>query len=130
MKTIKVFLALAILVAIVMLYMHAHAGYPMISPIANQYIPMNSSTDTLRFNVSDDVTSTNDLVLSFRSNNTQLVPNDDDNVIIGGRGSDRTVKVVPLPGRSGAATIIITVTDTDGETNTEDFDVEVRPPPR
>lgn len=130
MKIIRVILALAILVAIVMLYMHAHAGYPMISPIANQYIPINSSTDTLRFSVSDDVTSANDLVLTFSSNNTQVVPNDDDNVILGGRGSDRTVKVIPLPNRSGTATIIITVTDTDGETNTEGFDVEVRRPPR
>lgn len=130
MKIIRTIVALAILIVIIMLYMHAHAGYPMISPIANQYIPMNSSTDTLRFNVSDDVTNVNDLVLGFRSNNTQVVPNDDDNVILGGSGADRTVKVIPLPNRAGTATIIIKVTDTDGETNTEPFDVEVQAPPK
>jgi len=40
------------------------------------------------------------------------------------------VLVRPEPGRTGQATITITVTDTDGETNQDGFEVEVVQAPK
>ena len=117
-------LALTIAVAI----SRSHAGYPMISNLPNQRIEMNTQTDVMPFNVSDDTTPADDLTLSYTSNAPGLVPADDSHIILGGTGSDRTVQVIPVSDRTGTATIGIIVRDNDGETNTDTFNVEVTRP--
>ena len=108
----------------------ALAAYPMVSDIPNQLIDMNTSTPVLQFKVYDDTTPPNDLDLSYKSNNPILVPEDDAHITLGGSGKNRTVKVTPVPGKWGIATIYIIVTDKDGDTNQDAFNVEVRRPPR
>lgn len=106
----------------------SHAGYPMISGLANQRIEMNTQTDAIPFNVSDDKTSADDLTLSYTSNTPSLVPANDNHIILGGAGSDRTVQVIPARDQRGTTTITIIVRDTDGETNQDSFSVEVTKP--
>lgn len=108
----------------------AHATSPMISGIANQTVQMNSATDVLSFTISDNDNSPYELSLTYRSSNRTLVPATDDNIILGGSGTNRTVKVIPAAGKSGTAVITITVTDLDGDSTDELFTVEVQRPPR
>ena len=107
-----------------------HAGYPMIAGLANQYIQANSQTPVMPFTVSDDMTPANQLSVSASSDTPSLVPSDGAHIILGGAGENRTVQVRPLPDQAGTATITIRVTDTDGETNEDSFEVEVNREPQ
>ena len=120
----------AIALIIVVMISRSHAGYPMISGIPNQYIYKNSQTGVIPFNVYDDTTSPDDLELSYKCDTPSLVPEDDDNIILGGSGSARTVQVKPASDQTGRATITITVEDTSGETNQDSFEVEVTRAPQ
>lgn len=104
------------------------AGYPMISDIPNQKILVNTSTPTLKFTVTDDTTTADKLTLSFKSLNTTLIPQSASNVILGGSGSTRTVRVIPTKGVTDTGTVMIIVTDEDGDTNNDTFEVEVYKP--
>lgn len=123
--------AVVILIATCLLILwgaRALATSPMISSIPNQTIQVSSKTDVLSFTVSDNENAPSDLALTYRSSNRSLVPADDDHIILGGYGTNRTVRVIPVPGVYGTSRITITVTDLDGDTNTELFDVEVPKP--
>jgi hypothetical protein len=108
----------------------SHAGYPMISGLANQRIEVNQQTDVMKFNVYDDSTSVDDLTFTYTSNLPSLVPANDNHIILGGSGSDRTVQVIPARDQSGTALITIIVRDSDGDTNQDSFEVEVNRPTR
>lgn len=108
----------------------SHAGYPMISGLANQYIQANSQTPVMPFTVSDDMTPANELSVSASSDTPGLVPSDGAHIILGGSGQNRTVQVIPTPNQVGTATITIRVTDTDDETNEDTFAVEVSSEPQ
>lgn len=82
---------------------------PTISAIANQGIPMNTSTSALAFTVGDVETAAGSLSLGGTSSNTILVP--DANIVFGGSGANRTVTVTPAAGQFGTATITLTVGD-------------------
>ncbi len=129
MKTrhaLLIFLSLTVIAMIIAIAAsRSHAGYPMISGIANQEIDEGTQTDAIPFNIYDDMTSPDDLTLTYTSDTPGLVPADSSHIILGGQGSDRTVRVVPVPGRTGTATITVIVRDTDGETNQDSFEVEV-----
>lgn len=123
---LKVGLVLAGVVAILAAgHTRAYAGYPMVSDLSNQIINSNDATPVIKFTVSDDRTQASDLVVTYRSSNRDLVPQSDDNIILGGSGSERRVQVVPAPNKSGIAIISIIVTDTDSESNVDTFEVEV-----
>lgn len=107
----------------------SHAGYPMIGGLSNQEISINGQTDVLHFTVTDDLTPADQLVVTYRSDNPSLVPADDNHIILGGSGSDRTVQVIPLEGASGIVDITIYVKDTDNEMNYDTFEVDVTRPP-
>jgi surface-anchored protein len=92
---------------------------PTISDIADLSIIENSSTNPIPFIVGDLETLGSNLTVSATSSNTSLVPNS--NIELAGSGANRTVKVTPLPGESGAATITITVTDEGGLQASETF---------
>lgn len=107
----------------------AYAGYPMISDIPNQQIDVNTVTDEIPFTISDDVTPPEQLRLRVQSTNRELVPESFSNIIIRGSGTDRTIQVVPSRDTTGYGSIIVTVIDTDGESNSDSFDIEVDLPP-
>ncbi|MFH1829525.1 MAG: hypothetical protein ABH871_01945 [Pseudomonadota bacterium] len=127
----KLYLVVFIVAAVLQLFpILAHAGYPMISGIPDQYISVNSSTGVIGFNVYDDETPADQLKLSYTSDTPTLVPATNANITLGGSGSERTVKVTPAQNQTGTATITIIVRDTDNETNQDSFEVEVTRQPK
>ncbi len=82
---------------------------PAISAIADQTLPLNSSTGTIPFTIGDLNSAATSLQLSVASSNTQLVPLS--NIVIGGSGANRTVTVTPAIMQTGASTITLTVSD-------------------
>ncbi len=51
----------------------------------------------------------------------------DENIVLGGSGANRTVKVTPEPNRSGTAKITLSVDDGEGGTDEASFNLTVRP---
>jgi formylglycine-generating enzyme required for sulfatase activity len=82
---------------------------PTISNITDQSINSGISTGAIPFTIGDTITAASSLTLSGSSSNTTLVPNA--NIIFGGSGENRTVTVTPASGKSGTATITVTVSD-------------------
>src|SRR5439155_21742547 len=82
---------------------------PLISDIPDQTITQGASTGPIDFTVGDTETSASSLTVSASSSNLTLVPNG--NIVFRGGGSHRTVTITPDPNQSGAASIIVTVSD-------------------
>lgn len=106
----------------------AAAHYPQISPIGNLVINMNETGPLVRFLVSDRDTPSNDLILTYRSDNPTLIPEDDDHITLGGAGQDRTITITPAQDQYGEANVTVIVTDGDGDQNREPFLVVVNRP--
>ncbi|HPM41299.1 MAG TPA: hypothetical protein PLY45_02540 [bacterium] len=129
MTILKTAAALSAVACIVFLVStDAEARYPQISPIGDIAINMNESGPLMRFWVSDDSTPPGELVLTYRSDNPALVPEDDNHITLGGSGQDRTVIVTPAEDQYGFANITIIVKDDDGDQNREPFQVRVNRP--
>ena len=82
---------------------------PSISTISNQTIAEDGATPTLALTVGDFETPASSLVVTATSSNPTLVPTQ--NILLGGTGSNRTVKITPAANQSGSATIALTVSD-------------------
>ena len=87
---------------------------PTISDIADQSIDQDTATSDIPFTVGDAETSASALTVTGSSSNTTLVPNA--NITFGGSGAQRTVKVTPASGQAGTATITVTVSDGNTQT--------------
>jgi len=79
-------------------------------------IDEDTSTDTvvpdgIAFIIGDEETDASALTVTATSNNTTVVPQTASNLILGGSGSDCTLKVVPAADKSGTATITVRVSD-------------------
>ncbi len=98
---------------------------PTISDITDQTIVENSNTGVIMFTIGDAETSSADLIVSGSSSNTTLVPNG--NIVFGGSGANRTITITPAVNQSGTATIIVTITDEDGNTASDTFILDVVP---
>ncbi|QSQ19429.1 cadherin-like domain-containing protein [Pyxidicoccus parkwayensis] len=97
---------------------------PTISPVANQSITAGSATGDLAFSVRDMETAADSLTVTATSSNTALVPNDPSNLVLGGSGTNRTLKVVPVASASGSTTITLSVSD-GAAINSTTFTVDV-----
>ena len=82
---------------------------PVISDITDRTTTSGTSTGAISFTVGDLETPAAALTVSGQSSNTTLVPNA--NIVFGGSGENRTVTVTPAPGKTGTATIYVTVND-------------------
>lgn len=90
---------------------------PTITDITTQTINEDEDTGNIAFSIGDVETSASALTLTKSSSNTTLVPNG--NIIFGGSGANRTVKVTPVTNLSGSATITVIVSDgTDTQSDT------------
>ena len=67
---------------------------------------------TINLFVADGQTPTDALAIARTSSNTALVPVA--NVMLGGTGSNRTLTITPVAGKTGTATVTIKVTDRGG----------------
>jgi hypothetical protein len=97
---------------------------PTVSSIADKTIEKDTNTGFMAFAVGDVETSAGDLTVTGSSSNTTLVPNS--NIIFGGSGADRTVKVTPAAGRTGTAQITVRVNDGSGAQATATFVLTVQ----
>ena len=89
---------------------------PTISTIANQTGNVNQTTAAIAFTIGDAQTSPGNLILSAISFNATLVPNG--NIVFGGSGANRTVKITPAANQTGTAQITIFVSDGVNTTST------------
>lgn len=103
---------------------------PTISAIADQKIDQGGRTEKLDFTVSDPDDDPRALVVTAYSDNQRLVPNE--NIVLAGSGTNRTIQVTSGAGQNGIATITVTVSDGKSSAS-ESFTVmvnEVNHPPR
>lgn len=98
---------------------------PQISTISDQTVVIGMPTDQLPFSVGDIETSSDLLRVTATSSDPTLIPNS--NIQLTGSNQNRSVRVVPLPQRSGEATITLTVTDGSGAATQTTFNVFVAP---
>jgi hypothetical protein len=98
---------------------------PAISSIASQTIDEDTATAALAFSVTDVETPGDELKLSWHSNNPTLVPTN--NVAVSGAGTNRSLTVTPVANGFGIATIQLVVTDADGASATNEFNLAVEP---
>ena len=89
---------------------------PTISAIANQSISVNKATAAISFTVGDAESSAASLAVSAASSNAGFVPNA--NILLGGSGANRTVKVTPTTSQTGSALITVSVSDGTNTTST------------
>lgn len=82
---------------------------PVVSDIADQSVNEDTVIGPLAFAIGDAETAAGSLTISAASSNPALIPNA--NIVFGGSGSNRTVRVTPATNQSGTATITITVRD-------------------
>jgi len=97
---------------------------PTISNITDKSINEDNNTGNIGFTIGDIETPTSSLIVSAVSSKTSLIPTS--NIVLGGSGASRTVKVTPLANQSGSATITVTVTDAHGGKRTDAFVVTVK----
>jgi PKD repeat protein len=95
---------------------------PQISPIGNQILDEDTTSNPISFNISDIETLASNLILSADASNTGLIPVD--NIVFGGSDENRTIVITPSENQNGSATITINVTDSDTTVHT-DFNVTV-----
>src|SRR5262245_59136267 len=81
---------------------------PVISDIGDQVTDENTPT-VIAFTVRDVETPATDLSVSAHSSNQTLVP--DANIFIGGRGTNRTVGILPAANSFGRAEVTLQVSD-------------------
>jgi hypothetical protein len=96
---------------------------PRITSIQDQRTVVNVVTPEIPFMVSDVETPATSLALSATSSNTNLVPNQ--NILFGGTGSNRTVRVFPSTNEIGATTITVIVADADNASAGSSFVLRV-----
>jgi hypothetical protein len=94
-------------------------GAPTISVVPPQTTIEETASTPIPFTVGDDATPAASLTVVGTSSNQSLVPNA--NVMISGTGSNRTVKLTPLPNQFGATTITLTATDGAGASSSRRF---------
>jgi hypothetical protein len=97
---------------------------PTISAINNQAVALNQATAAIPFTIGDAETAATKLTLSASSSSTTVVPNA--NIVLGGSGASRTVKVTPAANQSGSAQITISVSDGTNSASSS-FTVTVQP---
>lgn len=94
---------------------------PTVSAIADQHLAVNAESAVLPFTIGDAQTPVGDLALTASSSSSVILA---PNIILGGSGANRTVKLIPQVDRTGTVTITINVSDPETTTST-DFTVTV-----
>ncbi|MGH8526737.1 MAG: Ig-like domain-containing protein, partial [Gammaproteobacteria bacterium] len=82
---------------------------PTLVSIPNQTTAEDTATAAIPFTVGDVDTAVASLTLSCTSSDLALVPNA--NVVFGGSGANRTVRVTPVANQFGTTTISVSVSD-------------------
>ncbi|MDA7867280.1 hypothetical protein N9B57_05010, partial [Verrucomicrobia bacterium] len=92
---------------------------PTISPLANQTLFGTSTLGPMEFRVDDDQTAASLLTVRANSNNPTVVL--DQNILLGGTGTIRTMIITGINGFGDSANINISATDSSGKTGLSSF---------
>ena len=98
---------------------------PVITSIPNQVINEDNLAGPIAFLIGDVETPGTNLALTGISGNPGLLSNS--GITFGGSGSNRTVTVQPLPDQFGTSIVSVVVSDTDGASVTNQFNLIVNP---
>lgn len=98
---------------------------PILAGPIDQVTAEDTSVGPIPFTVWDDETPADQLVVTVRSTSPSLFPAT--GIDSGGSGSNRTVTITPALNQSGFAFLLLTVTDSDGLSASEVFEVDVLP---
>ena len=101
------------------------AGAPIISFIADQVIDEDGETGPIPVTISDPDTSLPQLTVNRTSSNPLLVQPGD--MVFGGTGSNRVLRITPRPNQSGSAIITINARDPQNHSTSRSFLLEVLP---
>jgi autotransporter-associated beta strand protein len=82
---------------------------PTLSTISDVLTPVGITAGPISFTVTDGQTPSANLTITACSSNTQLIP--DENIVLGGAGTARTISLTPANGLTGKTTITVTVND-------------------
>jgi len=96
---------------------------PTLSSITNMQFPASVLTISTNLVIGDSESPAEQLVLTGRSSNTNLVRNED--IVFSGSGSNRTVTITRQSNQIGSASIIITVMDPQGGNSSGSFVVNI-----
>jgi hypothetical protein len=96
---------------------------PTLGNVAVQNVDEDSISEPILITISDAETPPSALMMTARSSDTMLLPND--GIVIGGDGATRTLVLVPAAGRSGVTTVTVEVMDAGGARTARDFGVIV-----
>jgi alpha-tubulin suppressor-like RCC1 family protein len=99
---------------------------PFISEIDDQRTDENITSSAISFKIDDLESSADNLILTPRSSNLSLVP--EDQIVFGGSGKNRFVTITPGDNQSGQAVITITVRD-QSEATSQSFNFTVNAAP-
>jgi hypothetical protein len=100
-------------------------GAPIISAIADEVIDEDSERQPIPVTISDPDTPLPQLTINRMSSNPTLVRPID--IVFGGTGSNRVLRVTPRPNQSGSAIITITASDPQNHSTSQSFLLEVLP---
>lgn len=98
---------------------------PRLSDIEATTIPEDTTSAPISFTISDQQTVAADLVVSASSSNAALIPNSQ--ILISGTGASRQLQLTPMPNQSGTSVITVVVTDRDGNSRQDAFELTVTP---
>ena len=96
---------------------------PGIAAIPDQRVAFNTGSIAVPFFVSDPESQATNLTVIGHSSDQALLP--DASIVFSGTGTNRTVTLTPAAGRSGTATVSLTVTDPQGLSQTVSFTFNV-----
>jgi uncharacterized protein YkwD/D-arabinose 5-phosphate isomerase GutQ len=98
---------------------------PTITNITDKSTPEDTPTSPIAFTIGDLESTAAQVMVSVTSSNAALVP--DQNIVLGGSGSSRTLTITPAANQAGTTTITVTVTDPGGLTAKGTFVLTVTP---
>ncbi|MDC0325236.1 choice-of-anchor D domain-containing protein [bacterium] len=98
---------------------------PQINGLSSVAIAENTAIGPVLFHVSDAETEASSLLVNAHSSNKLLLP--DAAITIGGSEESRTLLIAPASDQSGTTTVTVEVTDQAGNTESQSFEVFVRP---
>ena len=97
---------------------------PVVSDVERQFTFEDVTLGPIGFTIADPDGNATPAVVAVSSSNSSLVP--DENIVLSGSGTGRTISLMPVANLSG--TTVITITARDGLISTTDtFDVSVLP---